>query len=242
MKERIRKIILFVCVCVFLYSAFQLGKIYYDYYMIEKESEQLIEDYVTVTDVNDPINRKVDFTKLQKQNKDVIGWIYIPDTTIDEPILKGANNDTYLRTGINRKYNVAGCVFIDEINSKDLNDDNTIIYGHNMKNGSRFHDLRYFIKQDYFSSHPKTYIYLPDGSVNVYQNYASASMNAESELYAKGIDYSQYTKQVIQESSVHTDVDSTQQPLIMLSTCQNSVGESLDRYVLFARLDKNIKR
>ena len=196
MKERIRKIILFICVCVFLFSAFQLGKIFYDYYMIEKESAQLIEDYVTVTDVNNPENRKIDFEKLQKQNKDVIGWLYIPDTKIDEPILKGKNNDTYLRTDINKKYSIAGCVFIDEINTKDFSDDNTIIYGHNMDDGSRFHDIRYFVKQDYFDKHPNVYIYLPDGSVNVYKNYAVSIMDAESDLNAKNIDYTKYVKRL----------------------------------------------
>ena len=241
MKERIRKIILFVCVCVFLFSAFQLGKIYYDYYMIEKESAQLIEDYVTVTDVNNPEKRKVDFEKLKKQNDDVIGWIYIPDTAIDEPILKGANNDTYLRTGINRKHNAAGCVFIDEINERDFSDDNTIIYGHNMDDGSRFHDLRYFIKQDFFDEHPYVYIYLPDGSVNVYKNYAISIMSAESDLYAKNIDYTKYVKEAIEGSKIHIDVDEEeQQPLIMLSACEKRYGPS--RYVLFSRLEKNVKR
>lgn len=146
MKERLRKIVLVVCVIVFVYSAVQLGIIFYDYYMIEKESTELVEEYVEQIEDNNPEHRTIHFDELLKTNKDVIGWLYIPDTKIDEPILKGKDNDTYLYTDIYKKSNKAGSIFIDEINKGDFSDDNTIIYGHNMKNGSRFHDLRYFIE------------------------------------------------------------------------------------------------
>ena len=88
MKDKIRKVILVICVCVFAYSAFQLGKIFYEYYSIEKESENLIDEYVVEKEEN-PIQRAVNFKALQATNPDVIGWLYIPDTKIDEPILKG---------------------------------------------------------------------------------------------------------------------------------------------------------
>ena len=153
MNKIIRRILLFICICVFLFSAFQLGKIFYNYYTIEKESAELVTQYVEEPEEEpeeekeDPLKRVVNFEELQNINSDVIGWLYIPDTKIDEPILKGENNDTYLYTDLYMKSNTAGNVFIDEINSRDFSDDNTIIYGHNMKNGSRFHDLRYFVEK-----------------------------------------------------------------------------------------------
>ena len=79
MKDKIRKVILVICVCVFAYSAFQLGKIFYEYYSIEKESENLIDEYVVEKEEN-PIQRAVNFKALQATNPDVIGWLYIPDT------------------------------------------------------------------------------------------------------------------------------------------------------------------
>ena len=55
MKEKIRKVILFICVCVFIYSAFQLGKIFYDYYMIDKQTNEIIQEYVAEPEEdNDP--------------------------------------------------------------------------------------------------------------------------------------------------------------------------------------------
>lgn len=239
MKDKLRKFILFVCVCVFAYSAFQLGKIFYDYYMIEKETTEIVTTYVTEEkDDDDPINRVVDFEKLKERNKDVIGWLYIPDTKIDEPILKGENNNSYLYTDIDKKSNKAGSVFIDEINKTDFNDDNTIIYGHNMKNGSRFHDIRYYVEQDYSDAHHTVYIYLPDGSVNVYDAYASAIIEADSDLYQKGINYKKYTQSVIDQSKVKGEVSAEQKPLIMLSTCYNGTD---NRYVLFAQFKENVK-
>ena len=71
MKDKIRKVILVICVCVFAYSAFQLGKIFYEYYSIEKESENLIDEYVVEKEEN-PIQRAVNFKALQATNPDVI--------------------------------------------------------------------------------------------------------------------------------------------------------------------------
>lgn len=144
---------LVICVCVFAYSAFQLGKIFYDYYKLEKATEGLVAEYVeTIGEDYDPLTRVIRFDELKKKNEDVIGWIYIPDTKIDEPILKGKDNDSYIHTSIDKEYNFAGCIFIEENNNADFNDANTIIYGHNMKNGSRFHDIREYRSKDFLKN------------------------------------------------------------------------------------------
>lgn len=241
MRKIIRRILLGICICIFLFSAFQLGKIFYNYYMIEKESTELITKYIEEPqeDKDDPLKRVINFEELQNINDDVIGWLYIPGTKIDEPILKGENNDTYLRTDLYMKVNNAGNLFIDEINSRDFSDDNTIIYGHNMKNGSRFHDLRYFVEKDYFDEHQKIYIYLPDGSINVYQGVAAAIIDSRSDLYQKGIDYTEYISQVKSAASVYQNISEEQVPMIMLSTCYTGTE---NRYVVYGQLRENTKR
>ena len=163
------------------------------------------------------------------------GYIFLK---ADEPILKGENNDTYLYTDLYMKSNTAGNVFIDEINSRDFSDDNTIIYGHNMKNGSRFHDLRYFVEKDYFNEHQDIYIYLPDGSVYVYQAVASTVIAATSDLYQKGIDYDSYMNQVKSEASVYQNVSDEQVNMIMLSTCYSGTE---NRYVVYGQLREKVK-
>lgn len=246
MKEKIRKVILCVCVLVFLYSAFQLGKIIYDYYKIDGDTNNLINNYVEAqNDENDekeekedPLKRVVDFESLLELNGDVIGWIYVPDTKIDEPILKGENNDSYLRTDIYGNYSNAGTLFIDEINDENFTDQNTIIYGHNMKNGSRFHYVKYFLEKDFFEEHPYIYIYLPDGSIHVYQVYVSRILDAYSELYQKNIDYQTYTQTFMKGARQTREISDEEAPLIMLSTC---VAYDDQRFVVSARLDKIVK-
>ena len=239
MKDIFRKVILAVCVIVFVWSAVQLGIIFYDYYMIEKETNEIVTEYVKEEQEDkNPLHRIINFEELLKTNKEVIGWIYIPDTKIDEPILKGKNNDSYLYTDIYKKNNKAGSIFIDEINNAGFKDDNTIIYGHNMKNGSRFHDVRYFTESEYFKEHPLVYIYLPDGTINIYENFGASIIDAYSDLYKKGINYQKYIQDVLKISKQKTEVSEEASPLIMLSTCYNGTD---DRYVVFSRLKENVK-
>ncbi len=72
---------------------------------------------------------------------------HIPNTNIDYALLKGKTNDTYIHTNYEKKYSFAGSIFLDEDNNSSLTDSNTIIYGHNMKNGSMFANIKKFTDQ-----------------------------------------------------------------------------------------------
>ena len=92
-------------------------------------------------------------------NPDIVGFIEIPNTNIVYPVAQTGNNVFYLYHDLNWNVSSAGSIFLDyENNLYTLTDDNTIIYGHNMRNGSMFHNLRYFHGEDFFNSH--TYILL----------------------------------------------------------------------------------
>lgn len=251
-KDLLRKVLLVICACVFLFSAYQLATIFFDYQKIENESEELIEEFVDEPPVIDnnkveetdevlinPLERTIDFDGLLALNEDVVGWIYIPGTKIDEPLMKGETNDTYLHTNIKKKKSYAGQIFIDEGNKGDLLDTNTIIHGHNMKNGSRFHNLRKYMNKDFYDTHNTIYIYLPDGSINVYDVYAADIISAYSELYATHVDYSSYVKSAKKNANHKSDISDEANPMIMLSTCYDT--DSDDRYVVFARLKENVK-
>ena len=149
MKEKIRKLLLVICTCVFVYSAYQLASIYFEYNKIDQDTDNLLEEFVEVVVDNnepkneetkkeepkkvDPLDRVINFDSLLKRNSDVAGWIYIPDTNIDEPLVKGKNNDSYLHLTVNKNKSIAGSIFIEETNDRNLEDSNTIIYGHNIK-------------------------------------------------------------------------------------------------------------
>ena len=73
------------------------------------------------------------------------------------------DNDYYLRHLYDGTYNKAGCLFADYENKKDFSDRNTIIYGHNMRDGSMFASLNEYKEQSYYDSHPQMYLVTPDG-------------------------------------------------------------------------------
>ena len=113
---------------------------------------------------DEAIFRTVDFTALQEDtNADIYAWIYIPDTRIDYPVLQHPSDDTYyLNYNLDGSKGYPGCIYTERENAKDFSDFNTVIYGHNMKNGSMFHDLHNYEDESFLPDHSYVYIYTPD--------------------------------------------------------------------------------
>lgn len=93
------------------------------------------------------------YDKLLELNSEVRGWIKIDGTRIDYPFLQHSDNDYYLHTDINNKKSKRGSVEIDYRSNGDLSGKNTLVYGHNMKDGSMFKDLVKYKNKDFFDSH-----------------------------------------------------------------------------------------
>ncbi len=101
---------------------------------------------------------EVNVWALRQINPDVLGWIYIPDTVISYPLMQGRDNEVYLHTAWDGKHNSGGSIFLEQKNSPELSDFNTILYGHHMSDGSMFGSLKHFKDPSFTDSHP--YIYL----------------------------------------------------------------------------------
>lgn len=104
----------------------------------------------------------VDFDALRENGPDIIGWLTLPDTIINYPVTQAEDNDYYLRHLYDGTYNKVGCLFADYENEADFSDRNTIIYGHNMRDGSMFAALNGYDEQSYFDSHPQMYLVTPE--------------------------------------------------------------------------------
>ena len=105
----------------------------------------------------------VDWEGLWEVNEDVYAWITIPGTVIDYPILQHATDNTYyLNYNIDGSYGYPGCIYTENMNAKDFTDNNTVIYGHNMKNGSMFAGLHQYEERSFFEEHPQVLIYTPE--------------------------------------------------------------------------------
>lgn len=120
-----------------------------------------------------PVDIPINFDYLEAQNPDIIGWITVEGTVIDYPILY---DDTWNLYYLNRNYlgtsTSSGSIFVLSDNGPDFNDFNTLVYGHNMRNGQMFAALHDFRDPDFFRDHGEVIVYTPDRKLT-YQVFAA---------------------------------------------------------------------
>lgn len=117
--------------------------------------------------------KTIDFESLKEQNEDIYSWITIPGTVIDYPIVQRADElDYYLNHNLDHSTGYPGCIYTQNMNSKDWMDNNTVIYGHNMKNGTMFAGLHNYRDPEFFKQYPYVYIYT-ETETRVYQIFAA---------------------------------------------------------------------
>jgi sortase B len=185
----------------------------------------------------------IDWEALQERNVDVIGWIHVPGTNINYPILQGENHDTYLRHDIDRNESIAGSIFMEERNSADFTDLSTIIYGHNMLNGSKFSDIEAFITGGLGEMPEYVYIYLPNQTVNLYRIIAASTVDAFSDVYALPIvDIEAYYDLIIDGSVIETvEFDRLSGSRVLtLSTCETADPNGPSRLVIHGVLIQEV--
>ena len=137
---------------------------------LEAESKALRESVVRVPrdgtslDPDDPFNRNIDFEILRGINPDICGWICIPGTKIDYPILTGDTDDKYLSADYRGETSQYGSVFT--FAGADLeNDGHICIFAHNLISGQMFGDLKQYSGQEYADSHDLMFLYTPGRTV-----------------------------------------------------------------------------
>ena len=210
-KDLIRRIILLVCICVFCYSAYNLASIFLEYKQMDDSNKEIENTYVTEQTEERGSYKKIDFDALVKRNSD-----------------------------IDKKEFRAGSIFIASENENPFTDLNTVIYGHNMNNGSMFNNIKSYTKQDFANEHPYVYIYLPDGTVSRYKVVSAHIIPELSILYNTSItDIQSFYQEMLKTSDINVDFDkAANKPVITLSTCTSAGSESGKRNVVHAVLDK----
>jgi sortase B len=234
-KDYFRLLVLTICLCVFVYSGYQLLNIYLEYQHIDNSYADLREEYI----VKEEKGFVIDWDALLKRNPDVIAWVKIPDTNIDYPILKGKTNDTYLRHDIDGNYLIAGCIFVDAGHPAPFQEPNTIMYGHNMKNDSMFSDLKEYLEPSFVTEHPYVYVYFPDNTVNKYKIVSTHDVDARSDIYTVNLpDLTNYYPLVEEGNVLDVPYEQNQAPMITLSTCKTYSVEAMSRVVVHAVLEE----
>lgn len=183
----------------------------------------------------------VDFDALKAINSDIVGWIYCEDTAINYPVLYGETNDTYLRHDFEKKYSVAGSIFIDVKNSADFSDVNTIVYGHHMDDGTMFATLENWQDQAFFDAHPVLWLFTPEQTYRI-MPFSAYQTNAYSETYSifsgPCEPLNEYLRMSAAQSVVQTGAvpDNTGRH-VLLSTCASAFGGGDGRSVLHGVLE-----
>lgn len=167
----------------------------------------------------------VDSEKLFEQNSDYLGWIYVPGTSISYPVVKSTDNDDYLHTDFNGQYSFPGTVFMDCRCINGVLDHHSILYGHNMNNGTMFADLKSFREQKYLEDHPVFWFITPKYkllykvfSVCNVDPYDSTQYGTE---YKSNEEFGKSMESIKKQSIVKTDIEEIENTafVMSLSTC-----------------------
>ena len=182
----------------------------------------------------------IDFSSYQAINPEVYAYIEVPGTDISYPILQSGTDDLYYAYHtIEGNDGLPGAIYTEGMNSKDFHDANTIVYGHNMRNGSMFQQLHRFEDEEFFNSNDTFYIYTPEHKYT-YKIFASCCTSDDHPLYkydfTTGSGVLQYVAylQSINDSYSHyrNDVSiNSDTKLCTLLTCMPS-GMDDKRYVV----------
>ena len=129
------------------------------------EEEDFDDPFLSV-DMKCPFS--VLFEEMWETTRDVAAWICSYGTAIDYAVMHGETNDTYLHANWKGNYSYAGSIFTNYRCSGLLDDFNTIIYGHNMKDGSMFHSIKSYSSQSYYEEHPYIWYATPEANYILY--------------------------------------------------------------------------
>ena len=193
-------------------------------------------------DEKEPVEIPIDFEKLWETNEHIYAWIRIPGTVIDYPVLQHPTDDAYyLDHTVERTEGLPGSIYTESGNAQDFTDVNTVIYGHNMKNGSMFGDLNLYKDPDYLHEHKEVILYTPE---HIYTYEVFAAVTYDNRHILQGFDFTKDSGLTefldsLKESrnmSNYMDEDvsiTSKDRIITLSTCN---GNSSQRFLVEAVL------
>ena len=172
MRTRNKPTLIFFCLLLSAAAVLSGVKIYSELRERQKEKEdfaavsQIAEPTVTAAQTeSEPAEQSAAERNIQAliaENADCIGWLSIDGTNISYPVMHTSSDpQKYLRRNFYGKYSQSGVPFLD--GRCDLQSSNLIIYGHNMKNGTMFSDLKKFLNTDFLNAHRTVKFETADG-------------------------------------------------------------------------------
>lgn len=171
-----------ISLTIVAFSFFQIGR-------LQKQKEKTItlaselRSYISEsTESQENLNERyiVDFGGLKKINPDTKGWIKVNGVGIDLPVVQSTDNSYYLKHSFDKSYNVCGWIFADYRNNLDATDRNTIIYGHNRRDGTMFSPMANILESDWYDNDENRYItFLTEEGESTYEVFSIYQVKAE---------------------------------------------------------------
>ena len=240
-------ILIIVCIAIAAFAGYKLISIGFSYKQAESEytalqqytvkkdaanrnseaqestSQESAEQEITV-----PLD--IDFDALKAINPDIVGWLYIDVEDISYPIVRADDNDYYLHRTFEKTENFAGSIFMECKNKGDFSDRNTILYGHNMKDGSMFGTLSSLYDFEDYLIDDSFWIITPDAAYR-YKLFNLERTVADGNVYtlfpegATGL--TEYIDERVKESLVKFDIGTYDEnsKIVTLSTCVSADGD-----------------
>lgn len=252
-KGRIARIVLGAAFIALVLAILALGAVVASYWHGQQTYREVAHDaFPTADDVFAPAasggavdlataGGSIDWDALRAVNPDVVGWIYVPGTPVNYPVVQTSNNVTYLSTDFQGGHGWLaqfGCIFVAAENAPGFTDANTVLFGHHMNDGSMFGFIDGLFDPKRFNSTRTIYLLTPDGDFRLEtfsiltcdenESIAQISFATEEERVA-------YVQDKMDRSAVAPDpaLDaSSVSKTFMLATCDNSARNL--RQVLFA--------
>ena len=182
-------------------------------------------------------NGIINWDKLK--NTETVAWLKFKDkpVKINYPVTQHDDNFYYLTRAYDRKKSISGAIFMDSDNRPDLMDTNTVIYGHNMRDGSMFHDLRYFMDQNFWKQNRFFYLYRPDGTRHTYEifsvNQTYSNGFAYEKNYESAEEFMDSINRLYQSNMIKSDIKiGPDDKTVTLSTCMTNDQNSSDRLIV----------
>ena len=263
MKKNIYKIILGFCLVIIVVASVNIYLLTREYQKGINEYKQL-EKYVEVVKEPEaqlpsqqdqaleeetaesviPVSLEIDFDQLREINDDIVGWLYYEPLDLSYPIVRGDDNEYYTHYTFENEKVSSGAIFMDFLNRKDFSDYNTIIYGHNMRNGTMFGSLKKLMNDtSIVEEDPYFYVFTEDKAF-MYEIASLYITNVESETYnliASEEDQQDYIEYIQKVSSWYWDKEITSaDKIVTLSTCHglHSDNRTVVHGVLIASEDR----
>ncbi len=180
----------------------------------------------------------MDFEALSADMPDICGWITIPGTEVDFPVVQGEDNVFYLEHLPDGTANSSGSIMLDAANSADWTDDVSILHGHHMRGGKMFGSLSDFADADFAGMHPSMLLYTPQGDYDVFI-IAACVVDPDEFSYCTDFssedEFNEYISVLTEASAYKPGILPTMDDrLILLSTCDYEFDNA--RFVILGML------